>query len=72
MSLKKKIIKGAKNKMSLVDILEGTAKLLGAGVIIYGLNELRKQYIPWAEKLQEAYDKEEKECTDDYRFSDEK
>lgn len=58
MSLKKKIIKGAKNKMSLVDILEGTAKLLGAGAIVYLGNELlTKYYIPWTKEVEKELDK---------------
>jgi hypothetical protein len=59
--------------MNLADVLDCTGTLVGLGVVALGVKTLMKEhYIPWAKKIQEEYDIEEKTRNDDYRFSEDK
>lgn len=64
--------------MSLTDVLGDAGFAAGmvilAGVTVNYFREpiLDKYIFPWAEKLQERCDKDEKEKNDDYRISDNK
>ncbi len=59
--------------MDLTDTLQNAGAVLfdtaRLAVIVYGFKKLViDKYIPFAEKLQEKYDKEEKEARDDSRI----
>jgi hypothetical protein len=56
--------------MDLTSVLEGTLKVLGAGVIYLESKELfTKYYLPWTKKVEKEL---EKTPMDDYRFSEDK
>jgi hypothetical protein len=55
--------------MNLTDMLHGAGFAAKVGLIVYGFKKLIvDKYIPYAERLQEKCDLDEKENTDDYNF----